>query len=163
VTDFLGIYLRDQLAAGIVWRELARRAERNNAGSETGQALARVATGISEDVQTFQAIMRRLGVRPNPLKTALAMTAERIGRLKLNGRLTTYSPLSRFVELEVLVMGIEGKKVLWTTLRDLADLGSRLPEFDFDELIGRAEQQRADLEPLRVRAGREAFQARPTG
>jgi hypothetical protein len=37
-----------------------------------------------------------------------------------------YSPLSRFVELEFLSMGVEGKKILWTTLRDLAGLEARL-------------------------------------
>lgn len=62
-------------------------------------------------------------------------------------------PLSRFVELEILIMGIEGKKQLWTTLDDLAGLRTRLSGVDFDGLIQRAEHQRATLEPLRVRAG----------
>jgi hypothetical protein len=157
VDDFLGIYLRDQLALGLVWRALASRAERNNRDSELGQALSRVATGIAEDVRTFEEIMGRLGIRPNPVKNALALAAERAGRLKLNGRLTTYSPLSRFVELEGLVMGIEGKKVLWTTLADIAELRTRLPDVDFDELMSRADRQRAELEPFRVQAGKDAF------
>jgi hypothetical protein len=59
--------------------------------------------------------MHRLGIRINPVKIGLAVGAERLGRLKLNGRLGTYSPLSRFMELDVLAMGIEGKKLLWTT------------------------------------------------
>jgi hypothetical protein len=163
MADFLGIYLRDQLALGIVWRELARRAERNNRGTDLGGALSRVGTGITEDVQTFESIMQRVGVRPNPVKTALAIAGERVGRRKLNGRLTGYSPLSRFVELEALVMGIEGKKVLWTTLRDVAGLGARLPDVDFDELIVRAEGQRGELDPFRVEAGRDAFEVQPAG
>jgi hypothetical protein len=40
------------------------------------------------------------------------------------GRLGSYSPLGRFEELEFLAMGIDAKKQLWTTLRDLA--GSRI-------------------------------------
>ncbi len=91
--------------------------------------------------------------------TNLLAAKERLGRLKLNGRLGTYSPLSRFMGLEFLAMGIEGKKLLWTTLRDLAGLASRLPDVDFDDLIQRAERQRADLEPFRVRAGTEALAA----
>ncbi|HEU0127960.1 MAG TPA: hypothetical protein VFQ48_05065 [Pseudonocardiaceae bacterium] len=154
---FLGIYLNDQLASGVVWREVARRSQRNNSGMELGEVLARVAAGIAEDVETFQEIMRRLGIRRNPVKIGLVVGAERLGRLKLNGRLRTYSPLSRFAELEFLAMGIEGKKLLWATLRDLAGLGSRLPDVDFGELIERAERQRAELEPFRVRAGIEAF------
>jgi hypothetical protein len=157
VNEFLGIYLKDQLALGVLWRELARRSQHNNRETELGAALDRVATGIAEDVEIFRTIMRRLGIRPDPVKTGLAFGAERLGRLKLNGRLTGYSPLSRFEELEFLTMGIEGKKQLWVTLRDLAKLAARLPDVDFERLIDRAEGQRAELEPFRVRAGVEAL------
>jgi hypothetical protein len=159
---FLGIYMRDQLALGMSWRELARRAHRNNRGTPLGEALERVSAGIAEDIETFQMLMHRLGIRTNRVKTGLGVAAERLGRLKLNGRLATYSPLSRFVELEFLAMGIDGKKVMWMTLRDLAALAARLPDVDFDELIERAERQRAELEPFRVRAGLDTFTA-PVG
>lgn len=33
VDDFLSIYLRDQRAMGVLWRELARRAQRDNRGT----------------------------------------------------------------------------------------------------------------------------------
>jgi hypothetical protein len=153
----LGIYLNDQLAAGVLWRETARRAQRNNDGSDLGAALARVAAAIAEDVQTFEQIMRRVGVRRNPIKPALATAAERAGRLKLNGRLRSYSPLSRFTELDFLRYGIEGKKVLWQNLRDLARLGERLPDVDFDALIARAQAQIDEIEPFRLAAGTAAL------
>jgi hypothetical protein len=159
VDEFLGIYMNDQLALGTFWRELARRSQRNNSGTELGDALARVSTGIAEDVDTFQQIMHRLGIPINHIKMGLAVVAERLGRLKLNGRLGGYSPLSRFVELDVLAMGIDGKMLLWTTLRDLAGLASALPDIDFDDLIERAQRQRADLEPFRAHAGTEALTA----
>jgi hypothetical protein len=157
----LGIYLNDQLAAGVLWRETARRAQRNNDGSDLGHALARGAAAIAEDVATFEQIMQRLGVRRNPVKTALATAAERAGRLKLNGRLTSYSPLSRFAELDLLTYGIEGKKVLWQNLRDCARLGERLPDIDFDELILRAQRQRDEIEPFRLAAGAAALGGSP--
>lgn len=90
---------------------------------------------------------RRTGSRQDSL------SAERLGRLTPNGRLIRYSPLSRFVELEFLTMGIQGKKQLWATLRDLAGLGRRLPGVDFDQLIKRAEHQRAALDPVRIQVG----------
>ncbi len=157
MSTFLGIYLRDQLALGVLWRELARRAERQNRETPLGEALDRVSGGIAEDVETFKSIMRELGIRTDPVKTGLALVAERLGRLKLNGRIGSYSPLSRFEELEFLAMGIDAKKQLWTTLRDLAALESRLPEVDFDDLINRAAAQRAELEPFRVRVGTDTF------
>ncbi|HEY0416384.1 MAG TPA: hypothetical protein VGC78_08355 [Gaiellaceae bacterium] len=146
---YLAIYLDDQLALGVVWREIARRAARENAGTEYGRPLAEVAEAIAEDVETFEGIMRRVGVRPKRWKRAGAVLAERSGRLKLNGHVLSYSPLSRFAELEFLTMGIDGKKQLWQTLRDLAAIDG----VDFDALIARADAQRKLLEPLRASAG----------
>ncbi|MCT2585522.1 hypothetical protein [Actinophytocola gossypii] len=157
MAKFLDIYLNDQLAMGVAWRELARRSARNNPDGDAGTALRAVASAIAEDVDTFRDIMSRLGVRRDPIKPGLAMAAEWLGRFKFNGQLSGYSPLSRFEELEILTMGIDGKKQLWTTLRDLAGLSIRLPDIDFDALIRRAEDQRAQLEPFRVLAGTEAF------
>jgi hypothetical protein len=156
MTDYLAIYLRDQLALGLVWRELAKRSARSNRGTPAGAALSTVADGISQDVDTFKGIMLRLNVRPNPVKLGLAVAAERVGRLKLNGRVLGYGPLSQFFELDVLTMGIQGKKQLWANLRDHAGLSG----VDFDELVRRAEEQRQALEPFRAEAGTKAFAAR---
>jgi hypothetical protein len=151
---YLRIYLNDQLALGAAWRELARRAAREYRGTPAGEALAEVARQIAEDVVTFERIMERVGVPRSRMKVAAAVAGERLGRFKLNGSLTSYSPLSRFVELEFLIMGITGKIQLWETLRDLAGLGERLADIDFDALIARAEEQRSRLEPFRREAGR---------
>lgn len=153
----LGIYMNDQLALGVAWRELARRAAGANRGSELGEALEDVASQIAEDVKTFEELMERLEIGRDRVKPLLATVAERAGRLKPNGQLRGYSPLSRFAELEMLVMGIEGKKILWQTLGSFAGLGVRLPDVDFDALIERAARQRQRLEPFREQAGREAF------
>src|SRR3982751_4422305 len=119
----LAIYMNDQLALGVLWREIARRSARSNHGTETGAAVGRVAHAIAEDVATFERMMRELKIPKAHAKPVLAMVGERVGRLKPNGRLRGYSPLSRFEELDVLVMGIDGKVVLWQNLRDLAGLG----------------------------------------
>ncbi len=157
VDDLLRIYMNDQLALGVAWREVARRAQRENAGTDHGDALVRVATEIAEDVETFESLMRRLELPVSRVKPRLAIVAERVGRLKLNGRVRSYSPLSRFAELDFLAMGIEGKKILWANLRDLAGVAERLPDVDFDALIERAQDQRDALEPHRLQAGREAL------
>jgi hypothetical protein len=160
-TSYLNIYMDDQLAAGVLWRELARRAARATRGTEAGAALERVAGAIAEDVATFEQLMDRLGLRPSRPKVAMATVAERLGRLKLNGHLWSPSPLSRFVELDTLIMGIDGKKVLWENLRDHAGLAARLPDVDFDALIRRAQEQRDALKPHHDAAGAAAFGGSP--
>ncbi|HEX8159813.1 MAG TPA: hypothetical protein VF526_20730 [Solirubrobacteraceae bacterium] len=154
---FLRIYMSDQLALGVLWRELARRAEAGSDATAVRAALHRVATAIAEDVAVFEQIMRRLGFSTRTPKVPLAVIAERLGRLKPNGRLIRRSPLSGFVELDMLIMGIDGKVVLWQNLRDGAGLRSRLPDIDFDELIDRARCQRADLEPFHLQAARDTL------
>jgi hypothetical protein len=91
------------------------------------------------------------------MKRPLALVAERVGRLKPNGQLRGYSPLSRFLELESLALGLDGKKLLWANVRDLANVGDRLAGVDFGALIERAGRQRDELEPFRATAGRESL------
>lgn len=158
---YLAIYMNDQLALGVLWREVALRCKRANSGTALGTALEQVATQIAEDVETFEGLMARLGIPRTPAKPLLALAGERLGRLKPNGRLRGYSPLSRFEELDFLIMGIDGKVVLWANLRDHAGLGARLPGVDFDELIERARLQRSELEPFHGEAGRAALGAAP--
>lgn len=153
----LGIYLNDQLALGVAGRELARRAASENTGTELGTFLGRLAREVTEDVDTLEGVMQRLGIPLSRTKRPLALVAERVGRLKPNGQLRGYSPLSRFLELESLALGLDGKKLLWANVRDLANGGDRLVGIDFDGLIQRAARQREQLEPFRVAAGREAL------
>jgi hypothetical protein len=153
----LGIYLNDQLALGVAGRELARRAASENVGTELGVFLERLAREVTEDVDTLEGIMERLGIPLSRMKRPLAFVAERVGRLKPNGQLRGYSPLSRFLELESLALGLDGKKLLWANVRDLASGGDRLGDIDFDALIQRAARQREELEPFRVAAGRESL------
>ena len=76
--------------------------------------------------------MDRLGVGQGKLKPLAAVLGERLGRLKLNGRLRGYSPLSRLDELELLQIGVVGKRRLWRALEhthagDLPDFDPRRP------------------------------------
>jgi hypothetical protein len=153
----LGIYLNDQLALGVAGRELARRAAAENDGSDLGAFLERLAREVTEDVDTLERIMRELGIELSRVKRPLALVAERVGRLKPNGSIRGYSPLSRFLELESLALGLDGKGLLWTNLRDLAGVRDRLADVDFDALVERATRQREQLEPFRAAAGGDAL------
>jgi hypothetical protein len=155
VSNLLAIYLNDHLAGSTVGVELARRARGSNEGTPLGDFLTTLAAEIDEDRDTLQEVMKAVGAGRDRLKVTGAWAGEKLGRLKLNGSLLGYSPLSRVVELEGLRLGVEGKLSLWRMLRELAD--PRLAAFDFDALIARAERQRDDLERQRLEAGRLAL------
>src|SRR5215213_6394981 len=116
----LPIYLNDHLAGATAGRELARRALRENRGTDYQALLGPLADEIDEDRRTLLEAMARLSIPPSKTKTAAAWTAEKLGRLKPNGQLRGYSPLSRLLELEALAGGIENKRRLWLALDRLA-------------------------------------------
>jgi hypothetical protein len=146
------IYLQDHLAGSVAALELVARAARSNDSNELGAFLKELHAEIDEDRATLLDVMRALGAAPSRVKNGLAWTAEKAGRLKLNGRLLRYSPLSRLLELELLEAGIVAKRSLWTNLEALGD--SRLADVDLARLVARADAQRADVERWRRRAAR---------
>ena len=76
-----------------------------------------------------------LGFRASKPKAAVAWVGEKVGRLKLNGQIRGYSPLSRVLELEALAVGVRGKLALWESLLALPGIRERLSAFDLDDLV----------------------------
>jgi hypothetical protein len=150
----LGIYLNDHLAGSAAGRDRCRAAGEANRDSELGTFLHELLGEIIEDRRVLLEVMATIGITPSPVKTVLARLGERAGRLKLNGRLTSYSPLSRYVDLEALSLGVEGKRLLWTVLGERGD--PRLAGLDFPALAERAARQRDGIEPHRRAAAHTA-------
>lgn len=147
----LAIYLNDHLAGATVGVELARRLRASNEDDPRfGAELAEICAEIEADRETLVAIMDKLDVGPSRLKPFAAVLAERLGRLKLNGRLWGYSPLSRLDELEILQLGVAGKRRLWRALEHTH--ASDLPDFQLDALAERATGQLRRLEALQLKA-----------
>src|SRR5947209_20559101 len=111
--QLLTVYLNDHLAAATAARELVKRSLGSSEG-KLADFLGRLATEIEADRETLLEVMDRVGARRDPVKVLAGIVAERVGRLKLNGRILESSPLSRVVELEALALGVEGKRSLWT-------------------------------------------------
>jgi hypothetical protein len=151
VGERLAIYLNDHLAGATAGVELARRLRASNEDEEEfGPALSEICGEVEADREALKAVMERLGIGQSKLKPAAAVLGERLGRLKLNGQLWGYSPLSRLDELELLQLGVVGKRRLWRALEhthadDLAD-------FELGELAERATGQLRRLEALHLQA-----------
>ncbi|XXF75743.1 hypothetical protein P2318_22100 [Myxococcaceae bacterium GXIMD 01537] len=142
----LGIYLKDHLASSSLGLSLARRAERENRGNAVGESLSALLPELEEDHATLLRVMRLVGVAPDRFKLGAVWLAERLGMLKLNGRLVSYSPLSRVVELEGVIKAVAGKRSVWRALGRLARAEKVLETFDFSALAARAEAQLQGLE-----------------
>jgi hypothetical protein len=155
----LGIYLNDHLAGSTTGVELVRRARAENKATELGRFLTTLTMEIEADRKALEDVMDKLGIRKDPIKVASGWAMEKAGRLKLNGQLKGYSPLSRLVELEGLALGVTGKLALWKALRLLVDEEPALEATALDRLVERAEEQQRGLEEHRLAAAREALGA----
>lgn len=156
---FLAIYLNDHLAGAVAGREVAKRSLQNNEEGALGDFLRVLIREVEEDRASLMSVLSRLDLPLSPVKMGAAWAAEKLGRLKLNGRLVGYSPLSRVEELEFLSLGVQGKLLMWRTLQALVqtDGDDRLDGFDFDALIKRAEVQLDELTRYRLEASVAAF------
>ena len=135
---------------------MARRLRGSNEGDpDFGPPLSELCAEIEADREVLKAAMDRLAIGQSKVKPLAALVGERLGRLKPNGRLLGYSPLSRLVELEILQIGVAGKRRLWRALeRTHAD---DLSGFELGELAERATEQLRRLEALHLKAAASAL------
>jgi hypothetical protein len=114
-----------------------------NDGTPFADAIEALLPQLEADATTLDDVARVLGVRGDPFKIGAARAGEMLGRLKFNGQLRGYSPLSRVLELEGLMAGIEAKRQLWKALK--AAHRPELADFDFTTLATQAGEQRDHL------------------
>jgi hypothetical protein len=145
----LATYLNDHLAGATAGRELARRAAANNHGSPLGQFLSVLAQEVDEDRDALLALMAELQISTDRVKVLGGWAAEKLARLKPNGRLLSYSPLSRLLEIEGLLLGVRGKLALWQALEVIQPHEPGLATTDLAALAQRAERQLSELEQRR--------------
>lgn len=153
--DLLRIYLRDHHAAAVATAELAKRSAKSNEGTSFEPLLRALKDEVQEDLRSLEGVMQRLGVTPARGKDGALWVAEKVGRLKLNGAVTKYSPLSRVVELEGLALATAGNKGVWTALKDLAH--PQLDRAELENLEDRAEDRQRRIAEARREAVRIAF------
>ena len=155
--DLLAIYLCDHRAAAAAGLRLIRRARRQADRDEVAVTLAWLETEVDQDRRTLDSIMERLDISQSRWKTALTTAAERVARLKLNGRLVKRSPLSTLLELEALTAGVHAKRDLWQSLAAVAEQILPGGNVELAGLIDRATVQLERLQAHHDDAARHAF------
>lgn len=150
----LRIYLGDHLAMMRAGASLASRMRAGPLGHEVGALLDEVGAELEDARGTVVAYLAQLGASPPRLKLAGAVVAERLGRLKLNGRVAERSPLSDLLELEGLRAVMGGAAGLWRALERAGVAAA-------DQVSAHAE--RAERLGERLEAARLATAARVLG
>jgi hypothetical protein len=153
--DALASYLNDHLAGSAAALDLLQRMRDANEGNEVGKTVADLHEAIKQDRAALETIMQSLDVDVSSLRQAGGRAVEKVSRVKLDEWATGDRDLSLLLETEALALGIEGKMAGWCSLKQVP--AGRLDDVDLDGLIGRARQQRATVEELRLAAARAAF------
>jgi hypothetical protein len=157
--QLLHVYLNDHRAGGIGARAVAERSRASNEGNGFGAFLGWFVEQLDEDLEQLDRVVARCGGRVSPAKMLGARMGAEAGRLKLNGRLWSYSPLSRVLEFELLRSGVAGKTQLWQTIDALGPDHPASMAIDVKDLLRRAEQQAAQLTEMSAKASLLAFAA----
>ena len=151
----LDSYLNDHLAGSVGALELIAHWAKLSRGKPLGAFFDGLEAEISADQDTLRDLMRCLGVEESKMRQASAWAAEKLGLARFAIAGNEPDGLGLVLTLEGLIMGINGKQLLWRVL-GAANL-PKLEAFDFKELQRRAEKQIERTEAERIRAARRAF------
>jgi hypothetical protein len=139
--DWLPAYLQDHLAGSVAAVDLARRRRDAETDGSSKAILQRFIEDVEEDRSRLRDLMDELGTRPSVPKQAIATGASWLDA----ARSVVGSPgLSRIRDLELLLMGVRGKELLWQTLGRLGVLDPPTHRV----LLERVTNQRGALERL---------------
>ena len=153
------IFLQDHLAAFHATAALLRRCLEPNRETPLGRLLAPLHVAVREDLLHLRKTAAAVEVKPSLLKNRGARFGVGMGRFKLNGRLVNYSPLSRVLELEGLLMLTVQRAATWRILEARAQLDGRLQAagVDFASRAELAVRGAATLQRALVQEGGLSF------
>lgn len=161
--DLLSLYLSDHISGATAGVARMSHMAKQYKSTPHGVALHRIAGELREERAFYLDLVKRLGLPRRRYRQGIAWLAERVGRLKLNGRLLKTSPMTPVLESELMRGAIIAKLGGWRVLRDYhEELG--LEAGTLDTFIEQAERQVGDLDKMHAWAGKDAFRAKkPAG
>lgn len=161
----LARYLNDHLAGSSGALLLIQDIADNHDAPEAREFFLRLKEMVEADRAMLEDLLGRIGQNPSPLLMLAGGLAARVAGIKLMWEQMKPGRLGLFEALEMLALGVHGKRLLWVALREIA---GRFPEWngiDFTKLELEAIQQRNTTEYWRIEAAKDvlADAERPPG
>lgn len=152
----LATYLNDHVAGAVAAVELLDHLIDVHKGKPLEEFFQDLRRDVLADLDVLRKLRRRFG-KESALRKATAWIAEKIDRMKTKSAGEQAGELGLVQALEVLVLGITGKQLLWRALN--ASLGSSplLKGADLGKLEERAIEQLERVETQRLDAARRVF------
>ncbi len=153
----LATYLNNHLAGSVTALELLSSLETAQANPDMARFASELHAEIEADQQELEDLMQRLQITKSGPRQAGGWLAEKVMQIKLRLDDPADGALHLLESLEVLAVGIEGKRGLWRALAAAAVPGLQLT--DYERLTKRAEEQHQRVETTRLATAKTAFAA----
>ena len=150
-------YLNDHWAGSIGAVALVDDLLSQKAMPEFAEAMTLLRSEIENDQRVLKSMIQALGHDVDDVKSIGAWCAEKIAKIKLQLSHTRLGRLGVFEALEILALGIEGKRLLWIALDEYGFEGYLPAQTDLSNLILSAQNQGLRVQQWRLVAGRSAF------
>jgi hypothetical protein len=154
---YLATYLNDHLAGSEAGLELIDHIVKLHAGQPGERISTHLRDAIAADRKDLESLMARLKITQRTPRKAVAWVSEKLAEVKMRVEDLHDGPLRRLELWEALSLGIEGKRLLWRSLASVVDEQSELAAVDLAKLEQRAEEQRRDVETMRLKVAKAAF------
>lgn len=112
----LRIFLGERLTVMRAGRDLALRMGRSGAYPDAAARLAHAAGELDRGCDTIASFMRQGGAGRPWVRVLAGAAAERVGRLKMNGRIRGRSALTDLEELDALIATLHYAAAAWRAL-----------------------------------------------
>lgn len=152
----ISTYLNDHLAGSVIALQILESLERRKSETSLQRSLAELKNEVTADRRELEALMARLQISESRTRRTAAWFSEKLAELK--ALVDDPSGQLYFLEaLDTISMGMEGKALLWRALQAAATVTPVLRGLEYDRLIRRAEEQRNQVEKIRIQAARAAL------
>jgi hypothetical protein len=155
--DFLETYLLDHHAGSVAAIELMDHLSSSYKQTDIPGFIHGLKTEIEADRLVLEDLMSQLGVEESKARKASAWVGSKLTEMKFMIDDPNAGPLHLFQALEILSLGIEGKRSLWVALGTAAEVDPKLDLINYDRMADRAADQRTRVEARRLEAARQAL------
>jgi len=114
-------------------------------------------TDVEGDRRLLEQLLATAGGKSSEVLKSTGRLTFRLGFLKLLWEGFKPGELGVFEALEMLSLGVQGKRLLWVTLQDVAGWYPEWEKFNFADLESEAIRQRDGVEFWRIESARDTF------
>ncbi len=151
----LARYLHDHLAGSSGALLLIQELADNHEVPEARDFFSDLKRKVEADRALLEDLLEKIGKDRGTFFKVAGDVAARVGGIKLLWERVEPGKLGMFEALEMLALGVQGKRLLWLALQEIDSWFPEWQEYDFSALELEAIEQRDGIEAWRIEASRD--------